>query len=423
MEAEFQGNSSSSENESEDDSNLSEREPGFGVRAPVELSLANHEVSTAENRTKESQSNAAQQKLIKAIPPAIMLSVKALESEDWTSLRAAWKTWKFTLEVASNSQNFSEKAKYSLLVMRGGPLIQEIAMDGEAAKEEVKIGEDDEPVFSNLLKRIEARIAQAANANHDVARLSEAAQKIGESVEAFAKRLRDLAKLCNMDKSSTEMMIRNRLFDGALHGARLAELTLPNPSMTAQEIVDMGTRIEERERNKANKKGNVETIQEKSETSDTLTVGAVERARNSNYKPQGNFKNEDRNFSKNQSWKQHDNRASRQNYGNREFSSRNSDSSYSSNQRFTPYNAQRIPFQTKFTCGRCGMNCQMKRQCFAKDAECYNCGKHGHLARMCQSKSTNENFSSNQKSGKDSSRVNELSNSGMNKVEGQSDNE
>lgn len=236
------------------------REPGFGVRAPERINTrGSHYEWTQE---------------VQAIPPAIMLSVKALTNKDWSSLRAEWKTWKFTMQVATGSQNFSEKAKHSLLVMRGGPLIQEIAMDGPAAQTEERIGEPDEPSFTNLLKRIEDRITRTANANHDMARLSEATQTSGESIEAFARRLRDLAKLCNMDNNSTEMMIRNRLFDGATHGSRLAELSLPNPGMTAQEIVAMGTRMEERERAAKSKKDESGIASTSSEQNET-TVSAI----------------------------------------------------------------------------------------------------------------------------------------------------
>lgn len=425
MNVQCDDNLSDSEAESSDEV-LHEREPGFGVRAPGNR-FEGDSVDEMNSEIHEIRPRGFHQKLIHAIPPAIMLSVKALENQDWTSLRADWKTWSFTLQVASSSQNFSEKAKYSLLIMRGGPLIQEIAMDGQPDKDEVRVGEADEPVFSNLLKRIEARIAQAANANHDVSRLSEATQKDKESIEAFAKRLRDLAKLCNMDKASTEMMIRNRLFDGALFGARLAELTLPNPSMSAQEIVDMGTRMEERERAKVAKKLQVESVHAKNEPGEEVTISAVGRSRGSVSRPQSGSNQRDRNAMGFQSWKQHDERPSRYDSSYRDSRFRSSSgATYANNQRFSPYDLQRSSFQTKNACKNCGLDCSQRSQCSAKDANCYNCGKGGHLARVCRSQRSNINsrlMRSNQRGDKEMPRINELSNKEASKVEEKSDDE
>lgn len=390
-----------------------QRIPGFGVRRLSQNEDEELEHEQGENKELKdvAHEEARIQTKVHSIPSAIMLSIKQLEHKDWASLRSEWKTWKFTLMIATNSQNFTEGAKMSLLIMRGGPLIQELAMDGPAVLGEERIGEENAPLFSNLIKRIEARITQAANANHDMARLSEATQLEKESIETFARRLRELSKLCNMDENSAEMMIRNRLFDGARYGTRLLELSLPIASMTSQEIVNMGTRLEERDRAKAIKK--VEEAQTKSEQEETL-VATIGRARGG--RRNETFKQE--HAPQNSHWKsQHFSHDRRQSFSpqNHQFHSRQGQG-----QRFSPYGQGRQSSRPKAICDRCGTDCRLKRQCFAKDATCYNCGKQGHLARMCRSSSKTQNHEYRRDSpeaDRKLNRLNELPDNESNKVE------
>lgn len=360
-------------------------EPGFGVRAPAR--------GWDEVKSNSRPSNDVE--LVHNIPTAIMLSVKALDHKDWTSLRADWKTWKYTLEVAMGTQNFSEKAKHSMLVMRGGPLIQEVAQDGDPETDEENVGGTDEPVFSNLLKRIEKRVSQVANINYDMARLNGATQSPEESIESFGKRLRDLAKLCNMDKFSTEMMIRNRLFKGALHGARLLEISLPDDKTSALKIVQMGTRLEELERSKKDN----EARSGKEEVTES-TIANIGRAQApSSFKRRNNARREEERFPR---------------PGQR----------FSSNQRFTPYGPPRTSFQQRPACGRCGTNCFFKGNCFARGLDCHSCGKRGHIARMCRGNQNVPNDKvlkaegrNNDVSGKAS--INEISNTDVSELSGE----
>lgn len=372
-----------SENSSEEDVNVEERfrEPGDGVRA------------LRSNKVTESK------QLVHATPAAIMLSGKALDSENGTSLRTEWKTWKYTLQVATNSQQFLERAKHSLLVMRGGSLIQEIATDGPIATNEERLGETDEPVFTNLIKRIESRIAQAANANHDMARMNEATQTEKESIETFAKRLRELAKLCT----------------------RLAELALPNPAMSAHEIIAMGTRMEEREHAKSLKKEAGETVKVKTEQEE-LSVAAIGQGHDSGYKPRGAFKQEQGSARGYAPWNQHDNRFRQQD--SFENPSQRFYRQAASSQRFRPYGTTK---PARYVCDKCGIDCRQKRQCFAKDADCHNCGKRGHLARMCRSRPKREDEQQSQmkQTSNNTGRVklNELSSTNISKTEEKSDDE
>lgn len=317
-----------------------EAEPGLGVR--IQQSINGNKAKERKNRKAN------------AIPSAVMLSIRAVECKDWANFRTEWKTWKFTLTTATENQGFSEEAKRALLILRGGTLIQELAMDGPVTNDEINVGEANEPVFQNLIKRIENRISLAANKSHDMARLSEAKQTNKETIEAFARRLRELARLCNMNGDATEMILRNRIFDGAILGNRLAELSLPNPSMSTQEIVSMGTRIEEREQAKSDKK---EEMPGASETINAISRSFGNKARGAPERQVTRFK-----------------------------SNRNWESSVRQNPYQTPYQRQNQGPRANYTCNRCGWDCRTKKQCPAKDMTCFNCGKQNHLSRVCRSK-------------------------------------
>lgn len=341
------------------------------------------------------------------IPSSIVLAVKPLEHADWTSLRGEWKTWKYALTVAMNTQPFAETAKMALLVSRGGPLIQELAMDGPAVPEEERVGARDEPVYSNLMKRIEARIAQAASSNFDMARLNEATQRDGEAIEAFAKRLRDLAKLCNLEEKSSELLIRNRLFEGSRHGARLQEMAMPNPSMDSNQIARMGTRIEERDRATKMKKFSGESSAAKlaepmAEREETNTVAAIGRGRGgvaSRSNEAYNSKNVNREAptrERSPFYRDGYREANNQGRYDRSYESRPYAGNGSANQRFherprqnfRPYTtpSQHRPTATDYRCRRCGYDCRLQRQCPAEGQKCRECQGVGHFGSMCYSR-------------------------------------
>lgn len=367
--------------------------------------------------------------VIRTVPTAITVAIKLLENKDWASLRSDWKTWKFTLLSALSTQEFSEAAKRAVLIMRGGKLIQELAMRSSPDANEERVGEPDEHVFENLIKRIENRIKSTASETYDLTRFNGAMQQEDESIEAFERRLQDLAELCNLHESATEVMVRVRLLSGAKLGRRLTELSLPNPNMTVREITNMGTRLEESERSliqaqKVTEDQALGPIQPGDVSLNAITKsrgvggGSNDRswARSSrsqyfNHDVRHNARDNDHQYRHTDTWQNKRNGSDFKPYLTNDQRDHPGRSGTFQHQRSNPWNMSNVYRRPNTECRGCGRNCAARSLCSARYSICNSCGKSGHLARVCLSRpSQNENSRSNTEGKSNVDMPNEINN-------------
>lgn len=283
------------------------------------------------------------------------------ENLNWNEAREKWLTWKKLFERALELKCFgkSQREKETILLMRGGNMIQDIAFNQQPAPgETLEVGTEQEmPVFDNLLKRCEYYFTINSHVVIDVERFRNIKQKEGESFCTFVANLRRLATLCSFG-GNVEQEIKMQIMHGAQDRQFLIQQGICQDKSLA-EIEAIGVRLEMTR----SMFPQPDTSEVKKEPENKEELNAIQSHRHKD-----------------------DNRAggkwSARPQSNRGWQSdRGRDHRYQSNgNQYTNENGSK--------CGQCGMN-HRPRDCSAYGKRCHNCGKMNHFESVCRQKRIN----------------------------------
>lgn len=206
----------------EDDNQFPGRKPGFGVRP---LNFIERDDSDDEaggpiptgtsgplgtcDKDSDEKGSSSTLALLPVFP----------DNLNWNEARERWVVWKplfvRLLELRRNVK--SQRDKETLLIARGGSLIQDIAFAQRPVPEEIlQVGQGEElPAFDNLLKRCDHYFTANSHVAIDIERFRNLKQKADESFTSFTNRLRRLAALCGFG-GDTDREVKMQILSGAV---------------------------------------------------------------------------------------------------------------------------------------------------------------------------------------------------------------
>lgn len=218
------------------------RKPGFGVRPLGFVDLSDDEGSTSAcpSREKyekyEGDKGSSSMNLLPVFP----------DNLNWNEARERWVVWKplFVRLLELRRGIKSERDKETMLIARGGALIQDIAFAQRPAPGEVTQVEQggEAPVFENLLKRCDYYFTANSHAAIDIERFRNVKQKVSEPFTLFVNRLRRLANLCGFGPDA-DREIKMQMLSGAIDRKLLIQQGVMHDKSLA-ELETYGMRLE-----------------------------------------------------------------------------------------------------------------------------------------------------------------------------------
>lgn len=257
--------------------------------------------------------------------------------------RNEWLEWKESLQhmLLLKPTLKTQEEKMAFLVVSGGKEIQK-ALKGKPIPEETLTKPT--PVFDNAMLRLDKHFNSGTSAITDIIHFRNLVQLNGEPFTAYLHRLKTQASYCNFgDAEENEVILQ--LIKGAIHGETLGRAATRYQRSLA-DITNIGVCIEIEEQEKSVQK---EVIKIKQEETNVAFVRQQPRS--------NNFAN-----------------AHRPGNGN----------------RFSPYqNGGR--FQGRQLPRNHGRNFNQNRgrNSYENRMKCFSCGRLGHIARACNSNTTN----------------------------------
>lgn len=307
------------------------------------------------------------------VTTAQLSMIPELKATDWQSLRLKWETWKrMLLNVFELNDEVPQNQKKAILISKGGPMVMRIAFESEKAPKETneENSQGEKRVFENLLTRCEHQISLHANKVFDMANLMSARQDEKESIEEFLRRLRDMAKLCDLKEKNEEELVKARLLAGSKESKRLQEYSvMMQKSMTAEELATMGASLALIASNEAKQEKSV--VDTNVKENEIVAAVGFEGGRQQDFRRRNFEYNNNRRFPNDR----------RQGWSNRTF---NRGQKMSNGRYEKPgFNVQR----NQDPCKSCGLSCQQGK-CPASGKRCNRCGGMNHYARVCFEKSS-----------------------------------
>lgn len=318
------------------------------------------------------------------VSSAQLSMIPELKATDWQTVRSKWQTWKrLMMSVFELGEEIPQKQKKAILISKGGPMIMRIAFESEEAPGEKKASRTGElPVFDNLIIRCEYQLSLHANKVFDMAALMNAKQQEDESIEAFLKRIRELAKLCELEDENGEELIKATLLAGAKMKKKLQEHSIMSrATATAEEIATMGASLELLLKGEASSGNQVDReLAKPSETVAAINYGrgggkAGDRDTGDRRSAYG-----DGGYKKFQLQGDHNRRPSP--YGG------NHQREYDQTRRFGGENRRERRAGGR-DCNKCGRDCGRWGRCPAENRRCDRCNETGHFGRKCPEKRNN----------------------------------
>lgn len=378
--------------------NLINNEPGRFVRPAGyfndELELENQSISDSDEQPDAESTRAPDQPrdptavaprfaMTQIENPAVKANIAALNlitelrAKDWKEARMKWPNWKrLLINLLEMNHGLTQQQKYSILLAKGGWMIQKIAFDRPPLPDETSATlETAEPSFDNLIQRFEHHLDRHANFVIDIETFQKATQEEEENMADFVTRLQDLGKLCRFPDA--EMMIKAQILKGARQKNELVKQCLVNENITVEKLEAFGSRLELYTK-EFDIKSEHDTYNVKPEVVGALKVGDTGTRQETTARANSEWR--DRGYA---TFKQHDNTRGRT------FTPQNVPSPYnrqvSYNSRYRDSGSER----SDEVCTKCGLNCLM-RGCPARGADCKKCGKLNHFARCCKSDRRND---------------------------------
>lgn len=353
------------------------RKPGFGVRPVGFVESSDDESDTSVSRD-VGGSNGGKgsgggngDDVDKGSSSSLSLLPVFPDNLNWNEARERWVVWKplfvRLLELRRNIK--SQRDKETILIARGGNLIQDIAFAQRPAPGETdQAGEDGEvPVFDNLLKRCDYYFTANSHVAIDIERFRGLKQKADEPFTTFVNRLRRLANLCSFG-ADAEREIKMQILSGAVDRKLLIQQGVMYDKSLA-ELETYGMRLEMSRDLFASAEGGGKPKEEVK----TEEVGAVREGQ--------------------RAWKRNtfDSGRSGSSYqgGARTYQNNaRSYQGYQGNRQSSggaKYDRAGSGFGSgggKKTCARCATTHKFGA-CPASGKECFRCGRPGHFAAAC----------------------------------------
>lgn len=202
-------NGSGDSGDSTDENDFGNREPGLFVRPLGFVNSIDETVAQPANNEQEDEKvQSSSLNMLPVFPDKL----------NWNEARERWVVWKplFIRLLELRRSIKTQRDKETMLIARGGSLIQDIAFAQRPAPGEVTQVEQGEeiPVFENLLKRCDYYFTANSHVAIDIERFRSLKQKDDEPFTAFVNRLRRLASLCGFGADS-EREIKMQMLSGA----------------------------------------------------------------------------------------------------------------------------------------------------------------------------------------------------------------
>lgn len=296
--------------------------------------------------------------------------IPELKAKDWKEARMKWPNYKkLMISLLEMNSGLSQQQKYSILLAKGGVMVQKVAFDRPILSGETKASAGKvEPAFDNLIYRFEHHLKQHANFVIDIESFQEAKQEDSENMADYVARLQDLAKLCQFPDA--ELMIKAQILKGAKQKHELVKQSLVNELITVEKLEAFGSRLElfTQEFNKKPNEPATETI--------GALKGSRETDKNSRFNSQPSELRDRGYVTFNE---------------RRGESERYTSTPYTRQSRYSTNYSEARGNRFTYTCYKCGLDCRA-RGCPAKGNDCSKCGKSNHFARCCRSRN-NERIS------------------------------